>query len=136
MPRYLIAALVTFALLAVGLAATPAQAAWSRPGDLTKYRVCRASVDGGDGWRFVSKVRRYAHTPDARAGIRVYSGHEVEAHWSSGWLTRGETEIWTVRVPKSKRILVQIWQEAGDRDSSIGTATEITVLKPKKIKHC
>ncbi len=137
MPRHLITALMTFSLLASGLlVATPAQAAWSRPGDLTKYRVCRAAADHGEAWRFVSKLRRYASTPDARAGIRVYTANKLDARWSSGWLDQGETQISTLRVPKSKKVRVQIWQEAGDTDSSVGTAAELTVLKPKKIRHC
>ena len=137
MPRKLFATvLATFALVVSGMVSAPAQAEWSKPGDLTRYRLCRAPADGGDAWRFVSKVRKYAGTPDARAGIRVYSGSDRKARWSSGWLRKGEVQVATVRVQKSKRVRVHIWQEAGDRDSSVGTAIQLTVIKPKKIRRC
>ncbi|MEJ7795198.1 MAG: hypothetical protein WKF50_06575 [Nocardioides sp.] len=138
MPRKLFTtALATFALLVGGLVlSAPAQAEWTRPGDLTKYRLCKASTDGGDSWRFVSKVRKRAGTPDARAGIDVFVADKRKAHWSSGWLEKGETQISTVRVKKSPKVRVQIWQEAGDLDSPIGTALEMNVLKPHKIRHC
>jgi hypothetical protein len=138
MPRNLVTTvLATFALIAGGLVlAAPAQAEWSRPGDLTKYRLCRASADGGDAWRFVSKVRKYAGTPDARAGIRVHSGSDGVARWSSGWLKKGEVEISVVRVKKSRKVRVWIWEEAGDLDSPIGTAAQGTVIRPKRIRHC
>ena len=138
MPRKLFTtALATFALVVGALVlSAPAQAGWSRPGDLTRYRVCRASTDGGDSWRFVSRVRKRAGSPDARAGVNVYVANERKAHWSSGWLKKGELHISTVRVQKSPKVRVQIWQEAGDRDSSIGTALEVNVLKPHKIRHC
>lgn len=130
-------ALATFALVVGGLVlSAPAHAGWTRPGDLTNYRVCRAAADGGDAWRFVSKVRKRAGTPDARAGINLYVGNKRTAHWSSGWLKKGEVQISTVRVRKSPKVRVQIWQEAGDRDSPIGTALEMSVLKPRKIRRC
>ena len=138
MPRkFFTTALAAFALLVSGLVlSAPAHAEWTRPGDLTRYRLCKASTDGGDSWRFVSKVRKRAGTPDARAGINVYVGNKRVARWSSGWLEKGELQISTVRVEKSPQVRVSIWQEAGDRDSSIGTAIEMTVLKPRKIRHC
>jgi diaminopimelate epimerase len=58
------------------------------------------------------------------------------AHWSSGWLDKGEVQISVVRVQKSSKVRLTIWEEAGDRDSSIGTATSASNLKPKKIRHC
>ena len=138
MPRKRFATvLATFALLLGGLVLTPpAHAEWSQPGNLTRYRLCRASTDGGDAWRFVSKVRKYAGTPDARAGIKVYAGSDRKAAWSSGWLKKGEVQISTVRVKKSPKVRVHVWQEAGDRDSGLGTALQLTVFRPKKIRHC
>ena len=140
MPRTFLTALALFASLALLLAglalATPAQAAWSRPGDLTDYRVCRTTTDGGDSWKFISKVRKYRETKDARAGINVYRGKQRREHWSSGWLKQGETEIAVLRVDKARKVRVQIWHEAGDRDSSVGTALEVSVLRPGKIRHC
>lgn len=129
--------LAAFALLiGAPVLAAPAGAEWSEPGDLTRYRLCRASADGGDTWRFVSKVRKYADTPDARAGIQVYAGDDRVARWSSGWLRKGEVQISVVRVAKSPQVRVHVWQEAGDRDSSIGTALQLTVIEPRKIRHC
>lgn len=131
--------LVAGALVAVGaltVTAAPASAAWSRPGDLVKFRICRAPADGGDQWRFVSKVRRYAETPDARAGLRIYSGNEKVARWRTGWLDEGETQILRIRVEKSRKVRVEVWQEAGDLDSNIGTAWEMIVIKPKRIRRC
>lgn len=138
MPRKPVAtALTTCALLVSGLMlSAPAGAEWSQPGDLTKYRLCRASADGGDTWRFVSKVRKYAATPDARAGINVFSGNERVAHWSSGWLKRGEVQVSVVRVTKSPKVRVYIAERAGDRDSAIGTALQSTMLKPRRIRRC
>lgn len=129
-------ALATLALVVGGLVlSAPAQAGWSRPGDLTRYRVCRAATNGGDSWRFISKVRK-GKSPDARAGIALYVGDKRRARWSTGWLDKGETKISTVRVKKSSDVEVVIWQEAGDRDSSIGTASEAVMRKPRQIRHC
>lgn len=131
--------LIAGALLAAGgltMTAAPASAAWSRPGDLVKYRLCRASVDGGDQWRFVSKVRRHAETPDARAGLRIYSGNDKIAHWRTGWLDESETQILRIRIQKSPKVRLEVWQEAGDLDSNIGTAWELTVIKPRRIRRC
>lgn len=138
MPRQFFATvLATFALLVGSLVlSAPAGAEWSHPGDLTKYRLCRASADGGDAWRFVSKVRKYASTPDARAGIQVHAGPDRVARWSSGWLKKGEVQISAVRVKKSPKVRVTVWEEAGDLDSSIGTAAQAKVLNPKRIRHC
>lgn len=137
MPRTLFTtALATFVLIVGGLVLAPAQAEWSQPGDLTRYRLCRAPADDGEAWRFVSKVRKYASTPDARAGIEVYTGSKRTAHWSSGWLKKGEVQVSTVRVTRSPKVRVHIWQEAGDRDSSVGTALQLDVIKPKRIRRC
>lgn len=138
MPRTMITtALATMALVVGGLVlATPAHAGWSRPGDFTKYRVCRAPAEGGDLWRFVSKVRKGQGVPDARAGIEAHAGNQRVARWSSGWLERGELQISTVRVAKSPKVRVTIWEEAGDRDSPIGTALAASVLKPHDIRRC
>lgn len=138
MPRKLgTTVLATFALIVAGLVlSAPVQAEWSRPGDMTKYRLCRASADGGDSWRFVSKVRKYASTPDARAGISLHIGNKRVARWSSGWLEKGEVQISTVRVKKSPKVRIWIWEEAGDADSSIGTAAQGHVIRPTKVQHC
>ncbi|MGZ5405387.1 MAG: hypothetical protein ACXWDL_12115 [Nocardioides sp.] len=137
MPRtWYATALTTMALVVSGLAlSAPAQAGWSRPGGLTHYRVCRAATGSGDTWRFVSRVHQRG-SADARAGIRVDRGEKRRATWSTGWLDTGETKISTVRVLKAPGVEVTIWQEAGDRDSSIGTAMEAIVLKPRQIRHC
>lgn len=137
MPRsVLTTVLVALALAASTLAIAPtaAQAAWSRPGDLVKYRVCKTG--GGDHWVLRSRVRKYWRTPDARASLSAYAGNERVGRWRSGWLERGEVEISRVRVAKSPKVRVVVTTEAGDRDSDIGTASESMMLKPKRIKRC
>ena len=139
MPRsFLSTSLVSLALAASGLAvaAPAADAAWSRPGELVKYRVCKDTVDGGDTWAITSRVRRYYRTPDARAGLEVRTGSRTEARRGSGWLDRGEVWVSTVRVARSPRVRVVVWQEAGDRDSVIGTAAEAVELRPQRIRRC
>lgn len=137
MPRpVLTTALVAFALAASTLVITPstAQAAWSRPGDLVKYRVCKTAA--GDQWVLTSRVRRYARTPDARASLSARAGDERVARWRTGWLDRGEVEISRVRVERSPKVRVLVTTEAGDRDSDIGTASESVLLTTKRIKRC
>ncbi len=137
MPR----SVLTTALLALALAAptaavtsAPAEAAWSRPGDLVKFRVCKTRV--GDTWAFRSRVRKYARTPDARASLAAYAGDERVARWRTGWLEAGEVEISRVRVARSPELRVYVSQEAGDRDSDIGTTREAMVLDPRRIRKC
>lgn len=138
MPRQMITtALATMALVVGGLVlSTPANAGWSHPGDFTNYRLCRAPAEGGDVWRFVSKVRKGSDAPDVRAGIQVNAGKKRVARWSTGWLEKGELQISTVRVVKSPKVRVTIWEEAGDLDSPIGTAMQATVIKPHDIRRC
>ncbi len=130
--------LLSCALALTGLAATApaADAAWSRPADLVKYRVCKDSVDQGTRWAFTTRVRRYYRTPDARASISAFSGSRQVARWDSGWLDRGEVQISTVRVKKSPKVRVYVQTEAGDLSSDTGTSAEGIVLKPRKIRRC
>lgn len=139
MPRSSVSTLlVSLALAASGLAVTSpvAEAAWSRPGDLVKYRICKTSVDDGDAWAFTSRVRRYHRTPDARAGLEVVRGSRTVARWGSGWLDRREVRVSTVRVAKSPTVRVRVWQEAGDQESVTGSAAEARVLRPGRIRRC
>lgn len=138
MPRSaLTTVLVALALAAstLGVTTTAAQAAWSRPGELVKYRVCRA--DGpGNTWVLTSRVRKYYRTPDARASLAAYAADERVARWRTGWLDRGEVQISRVRVRRSPEVRVVVTQEAGDRESDIGTTAESLVLKPRRIQRC
>ncbi|MFD1946589.1 hypothetical protein [Nocardioides aestuarii] len=137
MPRtVLTTVLVALALAASTPAVTPtaAQAAWSRPVDQVSYRLCKTGA--GDHWVLKSRVRKYWRTPDARASLSAWSGHERVARWRTGWLDRGEIEISKVRVAKSPRVRVAIATEAGDRDSDIGTSSEAALLRPRRIKRC
>jgi hypothetical protein len=138
MPRSALTTVLVALALAVstlGVTSTAAEAAWSRPGELVKYRVCRA--DGpGDTWVFTSRVRKYFRTPDARASLSAYADDERVARWRTGWLDRGEVRISRVRVTRSPGVRVVVSQEAGDRDSAIGTSAESTVLRPRRIQRC
>ncbi len=129
---------LSLALATTGLAATTsaAEAAWSRPGDLVKYRVCRDTTASGDHWVFTSRVLRYHRTPDARASISVHTGNRRVARWRTGWLDRGAAEVATVRARKAPGVRVVLTMEAGDRDSDIGTASEGYVLRPSAIRRC
>lgn len=137
MPRTVLIAVAGLALVLAGLViAGPAQAEWSRPGDLVRYKVCRTAAHGGEYWKFHSSVRRQPGTSNARAGIRLLHGDQARARWSSGWLDRGEVQVSKVRIRKSPKVRVHIWQEAGERDSQIGTSATATLLTPKQIRHC
>ncbi len=139
MPRpNLSTSLVALLLAASSLAvtSTAAEAAWTRPGDLVKYRVCKANDPGSDVWVFRSRVRKHFRTPDARASFSAYSGNQRVALWRTGWLDRGEVEVALVRVRKSSGVRVYISQEAGDRESSIGTSLEAVALKPGRVRRC
>jgi hypothetical protein len=130
--------LVSLALAATGVVVTgpPASAGWSFPGDLVKYRVCRHGSADGESWVFRSRVKLRAGSKDGRGTIAVYRGDDRVARWSSGWLDAGEVQISEVRVRKSPKVRVFITQEAGDRDSDIGTSAESNLLKPWRIRHC
>ena len=41
-----------------------------------------------------------------------------------------------MRVAKSPKVRVYVWQEAGDRDAVTGTAAEARVLRPSRIRRC
>lgn len=138
-PRKLLSTtLVSLAMATTSLAVTTpaADAAWSRPADLVKYRLCKTTVDRGDTWVFTSRVRRYHATPDARAAISALSGNRRVAHWRTGWLDRGEVEISRVRVPTSPQVRIVIEEEAGDRDSDIGTTAQATTVDPRDVRRC
>ena len=129
-------ALVALALAASTLVAAPtaAQAAWSRPSEIVKYRVCKTG--SGDQWVLTSRVRRYWRTPDARASLAAYAGDERVARRRTGWLDQGEVEVSRVRVTRSPKVRVYVTTEAGDRESDIGTTRESVLLEPRRIKRC
>ena len=56
--------------------------------------------------------------------------------WSSGWLKDDQVERGWVRYQRTGRVRLHVWQEAGDRDSGIGTALEREVLRPRQIERC
>lgn len=124
------------ALLATTLTAGPAHAAWTDAGDFTDYRICRTATPSGEGWKFVSRVRKDDDTPDARVGLVLRDRvHQRRDRWRSGWLG-DETARGTARIRKGPRVRVQVWEEAGDLDSPIGTAVQVTVYKPRQIRRC
>lgn len=137
-PARLTAVLAVLALALAGLALTaaPAEAGWSRPADLVKYRLCRRGTADGESWVFVSKVRARAGVADSRASIGVYRGNDRVARWRSGWLEQDEVETSRVVARKSSKVRVLVEAEAGDRESVTGTALEAAVLKPKRVRHC
>lgn len=127
---------VASAMLASVLTAVPAQAAWSKVGDFTDYRICRTGTPSGNGWKFVTRVRKDADTPDARVGVVLRDReHQRRARWRSGWLD-DDPARGAARIRKSPQVRVQVWEEAGDLDSPIGTALQATVYEPRQIRRC
>jgi hypothetical protein len=66
----------------------------------------------------------------------LYAGGERRQRWSSDWLRERELERGWVRTRQPKLVRIHVRQEAGDRDSGIGTALEREVLRPHQIKRC
>jgi len=134
------AALVALAMLGAGLvvalAATPAHAGWTDASGLTHYRVCKKPTPSANGWIFVSRVRKPADTEDARAGIVLHHDGDRRQRWSSGWLDDGERERGRVRSKRSGQLRIHVWQEAGDLDSTLGTAQQAEVFRARDIKRC
>lgn len=131
-----LAGVTASALLATSLSAVPAQAAWTDVGDFTDYRICRSATPSGNGWKFLSRVRKDDDTPDARVGMVLRDReHQRRARWRSGWLD-DEPARGAARIRKSPQVRVQVWEEAGDLDSPVGTAIQATVYKPRQIKRC
>ena len=134
------AALLALATLAAGLvvavSAAPAHAGWTDVSGMTSYRICKQAAPSGRGWIFLTRVAKPAGTEDARAGVQLYRRGELRQRWSSGWLRDREVDRGWVRAKRFGRIRLHVWQEAGDRDSGIGTALEREVLKPSDIELC
>ena len=122
--------------LTVPLAATPAEAAWSNTGGLTRFQVCRAPAPTGHGWVVLAKVRKRAGSPDARAGMTVLHGRDERQRWSSGWLPRHRAERGWVRTRRGADVRLRVWQEAGDRDSPVGTALEVATYDLRSLRRC
>ena len=130
-------ALATVALsLGVVLVAAPAQAGWTHASGVTKLHLCRTASPAGKGWVFRARVKKYADTEDARAGITITHRGQARQRWNSGWLDDGEVERGEVRTPRSRRVRLHVWQEAGDLDSPVGTALQAAVYRPGQIKRC
>ena len=133
-------ALIALATLAVGtvvtLGATPARAAWTDVGRMTDVRICKEATPSDRGWTFLTRARKRAGTEDARAGVTLRVHGERRQHWSSGWLEDREVARGWVRHRRAGRVRVHVWQEAGDRDSGLGTALEREVLRPRRIERC
>jgi hypothetical protein len=130
-------ALATVAFtLAVVLVAAPAQAGWTNASGPTRFHVCRTATPSGQGWLFRARAKKRAQTEDARAGMLVHHRGQARQRWASGWLEDGEAERGTVRTPRSRRVRLHVWQEAGDLDSPVGTALQAVVYRPRQIEHC
>jgi len=134
------AVLIALATLAAGtvvaLGAAPAQAGWTDVGRMTDLRICKEATPSARGWVFLTRARKRAGTEDARAGVSLRVGGERRQRWSSGWLKDHEVDRGWVRYRRAGRVRVHVWQEAGDRDSGIGTALEREVLRPRQIERC
>ncbi len=130
-------ALATLAAgMVVTLGAAPAQAGWTDVGAMTHFRICKEATPSAKGWIFLSRARKRAGTEDARAGVTLHVAGKRRQHWSSGWLKDREVERGWARYQRAGRVRVHVWQEAGDRDSGIGTALEREVLRPRQIERC
>jgi hypothetical protein len=122
--------------LVVALGAAPAQAGWTDVGAMTHFRVCKETTPAAKGWIFLARARKRTGTDDARAGMVLRADGERRQRWSSGWLRGREVERGWVRTQRSGRVRLHVWQEAGDRDSGIGTALEREVLRPRQVERC
>ena len=134
------AVLVALATLAAGLVvalgAAPAQAGWTDVGRMTDLRICKEATPQAKGWIFLTRAHKRAGTEDARAGVSLRVADQRRQRWSSGWLKDDQVERGWVRYHRTGRVRLHVWQEAGDRDSGIGTALEREVLRPRQIERC
>ena len=134
------AALLTLAMAAAGLVvtlgATPAEAAWTDVGGMTRYRICKEATPSAQGWIFVTRVRKRAGTDDARGGADLYVGDKRRHRWRSGWLGDGEVAQGRLRAQRGRGLRIHVWQEAGDQQSAIGTALERRALRPRDVDRC
>ena len=122
--------------LVVALSAAPAQATWTDASGLTRFHVCKEATPSARGWIFLARATKRAGTEDARAGMELYVEGNRRQRWSSGWLGDREVGRGWVRAKRFHRVRLHVWQEAGDRDSDIGTALERRVLRPRQITRC
>jgi len=136
LPAVLIALTTLAAGTVVALGAAPARAGWTDVGRMTDLRICQEATPSARGRVFLTRVRKRAGTEDARAGVSLRVDGERRQHWSSGWLKDQEVDRGWVRHQRAGRVRVHVWQEAGDRDSGIGTALEREVLRPGQIERC
>lgn len=116
--------------------AAPAQAAWTRAGDVTHYKICRRATPSGKGWQFVSRVHKRYDDSRARAGVAVRHEGKRRGKWTSGWLGDDEVAHGVVRIQRARHVRVRVWQEAGDPSSPLGTAKTVTRYRPRQIRHC
>jgi hypothetical protein len=131
-----IACATAVASTVVTLGAAPAQAGWTDVSSMTRYAICKEATPSARGWIFLTRVRKRAGTEDARAGLVLHVDGERRQRWSSGWLRDREVERGWVRARQRTRVRLHVWQEAGDRDSMIGTALERRVLRPGQVDRC
>ena len=132
----LVALTMTVAGLVVALGAATAQAAWTDVSGMTRYRICKESTPSAKGWVFLTRVRQRAGSDDARAGAVLYEGDERRQRWRSGWLDDDEVHAGRLRITRGPGVRIHVWQEAGDPDSSIGTALEREALRPRDVDRC
>ncbi len=122
--------------LVLSLGATPAQAEWSEPGTLVRFKICKQVRHGSKGWVFLARAQKRPSSDDARAGMAIYVGGDRRQRWGSGWLHGREIDRGWVRTRKTAKVTVQVWQEAGDRDGAVGTSRELRVLRANQVARC
>ena len=132
----LLALATTAAGLVVTVGAAPAEAGWSDVSGTTRYHLCKRATPSEQGWIFRTRVRKRAASHDARAGVVIHTGDRRRQRWSSGWLDDGEVARGRVRVKRTQKIRVHVWQESGDVDSPTGTALEGETLRPRDVERC
>lgn len=134
------AALLALATVAAGLVVTlgaaPAQAGWTDVSGVARFRICKEATPSARGWVFLTRVRKPSGTHDARGGAVLRAGDRPRRHWRSGWLDDGEVAQGRLRVRRGADVRIQVWQEAGDPDSAIGTALEREALRPGDVDRC
>ena len=131
-----VACALMLATATLALGAAPAHAGWTTVSSLVSHKICREDNPSGQGWLFLTKVRKRPQTDDARAGAAIHVAGERHQRWSSGWLRGHELDRGWIRTHHTRRVTLHVWQEAGDRDSMIGTALEQRVLRPRQVKRC
>lgn len=118
------------------LVAAPAQARWTDVGGSTNYVICKVTTPNGKAWRVRARATKPADVRHARVGLELWHKNKRVDRWRSGWIRSGEVARGRARIRKSRQVRIVVWEEAGDRRSSLGTSLVASVRKPKRVGRC